>query len=200
MIKRDLMLFFMRLAFGAYPQWRGSVPSSKQRVYFANHTSNADTVIMLAALPSEFRNRIRPVAAKDYWGTGGIRRYISHAILNVVLIDRKREEDQDPLTPIRAVLNEGDSLIIFPEGKRNQEEEPGDFKAGIYKLAKEYPDIEFVPVYLENLNRIMPKGKVLPLPLISKVYFGEPVKLETGESREAFLARARQAVVDAKGV
>lgn len=200
MLAQDLLLYGIKLLFGAYPSWPATLQGGRQRIYFANHTSNADTVVLLAALPREWRANLRPVAAKDYWGKGRVRQYVALTILKAVLIDRKREETRDPLVPLRAALDQGDSLVLFPEGQRNPGEEPAAFKPGLYKLAKEYPGVELVPVYLTNLHRIMPKGKFLPLPLLSHVKVGDPLQLGEGESKDAFLCRARNAVLTLKDV
>jgi 1-acyl-sn-glycerol-3-phosphate acyltransferase len=89
-------------------------------------------------------------------------------------------------------------LIIFPEGTRNREATPQQFKAGIYHLARKFAHVELVPVYLENLNRIMPKGAFWPVPLICTARFGVPIFLQPGEDKDVFLERARQAVISSR--
>jgi 1-acyl-sn-glycerol-3-phosphate acyltransferase len=113
-----------------------------------------------------------------------------------VLIDRSRENAAvDPLEPLRAALREGDSLIIFPEGTRGGTALPARFRSGLFRLAAEFPAVELVPVYLDNLHRSLPKGALLPVPMVCTVRFGAPLALADGESRETFLERARAAVV-----
>lgn len=192
-----VIVFITKLLAGAVAQWVGCMPSDKQRVYFANHTSNMDTIVIWASLPQELQIKTRPVAAKDYWTKGPIQRYISKEELNVVYIERLREErTEDPLNPLRRALDEGSSLIIFPEGKRNSTGMPQEFKAGLYHLASEYPQVEFIPVYLENVHKSFPKGAFLPLPIICKSFFGAPLSLNKYESKLEFLKRARQCVID----
>lgn len=191
------IVFITKLLTGAVAQWVGCSPSEKQRVYFANHTSNMDTIVIWASLPEQLQKRTRPVAAKDYWTKGPIQRYISKKELNVVYIERVKEQrTEDPLNPLRRALDEGSSLIIFPEGKRNQIGMPDEFKAGLYHLASEYPNVEFIPVYLENVHKSFPKGAFLPLPVICKSFFGEPISLDKYEPKGDFLKRARQCVID----
>lgn len=185
---------------GAYPRWIGCSPSANQRIYFANHSSHMDTVVLWAALPRSLRANTRPVAARGYWGKGGIRTRIAADELNVVMIDRAREDpNADPLDPLRDALANGFSLIIFPEGTRVPQPLPGPFRSGLYHLAREFPDVELVPVYLDNLHRSMPKGALLPVPIISTVRFGTPIRLDTDEPKEGFLARARAAVIALAG-
>jgi 1-acyl-sn-glycerol-3-phosphate acyltransferase len=190
------IVWLVRTLVGAYPRWIGSAPSANQRIYFANHTSHMDTVVLWAALPGSLRANTRPVAAKDYWGGGGLRTQIARDELNVVMIDRAREDPEaDPLDPLRDALEHGFSLIIFPEGTRTAQPLPGPFKSGLYRLATEFPQVELIPVYLENLHRSMPKGALLPVPIICTVRFGAPIALREGESKEQFLERARNAVI-----
>jgi 1-acyl-sn-glycerol-3-phosphate acyltransferase len=194
--QRDCLLGVVHLVAGAYPVWHNSGPSAAQRIYFSNHTSHVDTLAILAALPHELRSQIRPVAARDYWQTGKTKIHIARNLLNVVLIDRKRESDADPLDPVREALRLGHSIILFPEGTRSAEVLPQPFKSGLFRLATEFPDIELCPVYLENLQRIMPKGAIWPVPLICKVHFGATLSRHADEVKEDFLTRARDAVVE----
>ena len=192
-----LLVALAKVLFGAYPRWLGVTPESRQRIYFANHGSHLDTVTLWAALPPHLRRQTRPVAAKDYWG-GGVRAVIAHRGLNAVLIERQRQHPKtadDPLAPLHEALNAGDSLIIFPEGTRNPGELPGPFKSGLYHLALAHPDVEPVAVYLDNARRSLPKGSLLPVPLICTARFGPVVKPAAGESRDDYLQRARTAVM-----
>ena len=194
MIARVLVAL-VKLLVGAYPRWIGSTPVPVQRIYFANHSSHLDTVALWAALPPELRTRTRPVAARDYW-SGGFRGWIAARGLNAVLIERQRDRSAgDPMQPLYDALAAGDSLILFPEGTRNDEALPKPFKAGLFHLAQRFPAVELVAVYLDTARRSLPKGSVLPVPLICTVRFGDVVGLTDGEARDAFLHRARAAVV-----
>lgn len=185
-----------KIMIGAYPYWRHSKPSTAQRVYFANHSSHLDTMTIWSSLDSDLRRVTRPVAAKDYWGKGGIRGIIARDALNVVLIERSGQSEDDPLAPLYEALDQGDSLIIFPEGTRRYEAEPAAFKSGLYHLSRRYPNVEYIPVYLDNTRRSLPKGALLPLPVSCMATFGAPLEIDLTESKESFLARARQAVID----
>jgi 1-acyl-sn-glycerol-3-phosphate acyltransferase len=193
----SLLIAAVRALLGASPRWIGTPPTLAQRLYFANHTSHADTIALWAALPAPLRARTRPVAAADYWGAGAIRRYIALNGLNAVLIQRgPRGPDVDPLAPLYEALDEGQSLIVFPEGTRGAEALPGPFKSGLFHLAQRFPAVELIPVYLENLHRSLPKGTLFPVPLNCTVRFGAPLARLAGEDKQAFLDRARAAVIE----
>jgi 1-acyl-sn-glycerol-3-phosphate acyltransferase len=194
-----LLVGCVKLLVGAYPRWIGCQASDAQRVYFANHTSHFDTLALWAALPPRLRERTHPVAARDYWGSG-VRRYVATRSLRAVLIDRAREDkDSNPLQPLIEELARGGSLILFPEGTRGSDALPAPFKSGLYHLAREFPRVEFVPVYLENLRRVLPKGSLVPIPTTCTVRFGAPLNVAQDEAKDAFLARAREAVVALSG-
>jgi 1-acyl-sn-glycerol-3-phosphate acyltransferase len=195
----SVLVGLVQLLVGAYPRWIGCAPEPRQRIYFANHTSHVDTLALWAALPRQLRERTHPVAARDYWGTG-FRRYVAATVLRAVLIDRTRQDPAaDPLEPLLKVLADGESLILFPEGTRGSGALPGPFKSGLYRLAQAMPSVALVPVYLENLHRSLPRGAFLPIPLTCTVRFGAPLAAVAGETKEAFLERARSEVVNLSG-
>lgn len=177
--------------------WQGIEPVQRQRVYFANHSSNGDFVLIWTVLPPPLRRKTRPVAALDYWLTSPLRAFIGREVFNAVLIDRRPEaRTEDPVAQMAAALDQGASLILFPEGKRNSADEPLlPFKSGLYHLAKARPEVDLVPVWIANLNKVMPKGEIIPVPLICTVTFGAPLHLPAEESKDAFLSRASAALL-----
>jgi 1-acyl-sn-glycerol-3-phosphate acyltransferase len=189
-----------RIVSGSTVLWYESQPDdSCQRVYFANHTSHLDALVVWAALPPAIRKKTRMVAAQDYWNAGPVRRYISRSLLNAVLIERENVSFKN--TPVKVMAEEMQneySLILFPEGGRSQDGTLGEFKSGLYYLCKRRPDLELIPIYLNNLNSILPRGKRLPVPMLSRVIFGPPMWLEMDERKESFLARAKNAVLKLK--
>lgn len=186
---------------GSSVRWLGSVPIEGQRVYIANHSSHFDFIVLWSYLPSRLRRLTRPVAARDYWERDMVRRYLAARVFNAVLIDRvaapgtaagqvgRRAVDQ-----MAEALDDRHSLILFPEGTRGPGEDLAPFRSGLYHLCHSRPDVEVVPVYLENLNRILPKGHLLPVPMLSRITFGAPLHLQPAEEKDAFLERARQAI------
>jgi 1-acyl-sn-glycerol-3-phosphate acyltransferase len=191
----QLLAFVARLITGAQGHWKGCPPEALQRIYFANHQSHLDWVLIWAALPGELRTRTRPIAARDYWTASPFKHWLTREVFNAVYVSRQRTDDQDPLEPLVQALQGGDSLVIFPEGTRNHAGEPAAFKSGLYHLAEQFPQVQLVPAWIDNVQRVMPKGEVVPVPILCTVTFGAPLSLAPGEDKRAFLARARDAVV-----
>ena len=189
------LLGLIRFLTGSQARWWGCPPKAEQRIYFANHQSHADLVMIWAALPKELRARTRAIAAKDYWTKTPFRQWITTAVFNVIYVARDRSSGDDPLEPLFDALDQGDSIILFPEGTRGHAEEPQAFKAGLYNLARKYPKVELIPAWINNVQRVMPKGEVVPVPVLCSVTFGAPIHLQEGEERRVFLDRARSAVI-----
>ncbi len=188
----------VRVGLAAHVTWTAELIGAQQ-IYYANHSSHLDFVILWSALPSARRARTRPVASKDYWGNGPIRRFLSARLFNAVLVDRAGFGARRILDPLLQAIDQGSSLILFPEGTRNLGDEILPFKSGIYHLSCLRPLLPLVPVYLGNLNRILPKGEFIPLPALTRVVFGAPLHNRRDESKEDFLARARTALCELKG-
>ncbi len=184
-----------RLITGAQGHWLGAPPKAEQRIYFANHQSHFDWVLIWAALPRDLRSTTRPIAARDYWTGSPLKHWITREIFNAVYVSRTRSEDEDPLEPLLDALKRGDSLVIFPEGTRGHAAEPAAFKTGLYHLAEAFPDVPLIPAWIDNVQRVMPKGEVVPVPILCSVTFGAPLALAPGEDKRAFLERARAAVI-----
>jgi 1-acyl-sn-glycerol-3-phosphate acyltransferase len=194
-----LLAMLARLIAGGSARWVEPLPEDRQRVYFANHSSHLDFVLVWAALPPRVRRRTRPVAAADYWSRGPIRRYLAAKVFRAVLVDRSgsgdgAERGRQAVARMAQGLGEDDSLILFPEGTRGSGERLAPFKSGLYHLCRERPDVEIVPVHIENLNRVLPKGESIPVPMISRITFGRAMRLEPDEPKDAFLERAKDAV------
>lgn len=192
-----LIVSIIRGLTGARAAWRAGLSPGEQYVFFGNHTSHVDFLFIWSVLPAQLRARTRAVAAADYWLAGPIRRYIARKLLEAVLIDRNSEtRKRDPIEVLCEAVDHGHSLIVFPEGTRNMTDERLlPLKSGIFRLGVARPKLCFVPVWLDNVSRVMPKGVILPLPLLCTASFGAPIRIEAGEEKDAFLERARAAML-----
>lgn len=187
--------FFTSFITGVRPQPREI--NAKPTVYYANHSSHGDFILVWISLPQHERLRTRPVAGADYWQKGVIRRFIANSVFNVLLIERNSENPQKAIDTMHEKLKANNSLIIFPEGTRNlTDTQLQPFKSGIFYLAQQQPDTQFVPVWIENMSRVLPKGAILPIPLMCQVIFGEPFSLQENENKEDFLARSHRALLE----
>ena len=248
------LLALIRLLTGAQARWWGCPPKAEQRIYFANHQSHLDLVMIWAALPEELRGITRPIAARDYWANTPFKRWITTEVFNAIYVERGGGapvvppappaqppaerieplfddvpppdpapvepwtlqgelplaqtaaepvpaatpgslEALAPLQPLIEALQSGDSIIIFPEGTRGHTGIPQKFKSGLFTLAQMFPEAVLVPAWIDNVQRVMPKGEVVPVPILCSVTFGAPIQLEEGEERRPFLDRAREAVI-----
>lgn len=192
----SVIVVFARFVTAVRGIWHGIEPDQTQRIYFANHCSHGDFVLLWTVLPAHVRKCTRPVAGADYWLASGLRKFIGCNVFNSVLIQRKPDlRNQNPVEQMIEVLDAGDSLIVFPEGTRNTTDATLlPFKSGLYHLASQRPDIELVPVWISNLNRVLPKGEIIPIPLICTVTFGSALQLESAETRQVFIARLEAAL------
>jgi 1-acyl-sn-glycerol-3-phosphate acyltransferase len=190
-----ILAVIARLLSGATVRWVDCQPDTCQRVYFSNHTSHLDAVLLWSALPAHVRALTRPVAAKDYWTAGRVRKYLATEVFNALLIERQEiKVHQSPIDVMLREIGSRYSMIVFPEGGRTPGPDVSEFKSGLYYLSKKRPELELIPAYIDNVNRVLPRGAVFPVPLLSCVTFGPPIWLERGEPKVEFLARARESV------
>jgi 1-acyl-sn-glycerol-3-phosphate acyltransferase len=181
------------------------IDDARQRIYFANHTSHLDFILIWSSLPRHVRERTRPVAGRDYWERSRFRRYYVQKVFNAVLIDRALLDSdtvgsafdrrgREAVEQMVQGLGDEYSLILFPEGTRGSGDSIGQFRSGLYYLCRERPDVELVPVRIHGAHKVLPKGRKLPRPQESDLTFGEPMRFEEGETRTGFLQRARTAL------
>lgn len=187
-----LMLALARVLAGKSVRGLEHVRDARQRIYFANHTSHLDFLLIWAALPKRVRERTRPVAAREYWECGALRRFFACGVFDAVLVDRREARPKGAaVARLAAELRKECSLVLFPEGTRGTGDALGEFRSGLYYLCRECPTVELVPVRIEHANRILPKGARVPIPRPASVTFGQPIRLGEDEPKDRFLERAR---------
>jgi 1-acyl-sn-glycerol-3-phosphate acyltransferase len=193
-----LIVLFARLLTGARAAGAPTAADdARPTLYFANHTSHGDFVLLWATLAPPLRARTRPVAGEDYWLASQLRHFIGADVFNALMIRRDGNGVENPVAQMQDALAAGSSLIMFPEGTRNTGDEVLlPLKSGLYHLARTCPQARLVPVWISNLQRVLPKGMLLPVPLACTVHYGAPLVLAEGEDKASFLARARAAMLD----
>ncbi len=195
-LARWLMLSAARWLTGVRAIWPDSGVPTGPCVFFGNHVSHGDFALIWSVLPPHLRERTRPVAGADYWEKDALRRYVGRQVVRGVLIERdKAKRTLDPIEQMSAVLGAGDSLILFPEGTRNLTDAPLlPLKSGLFHLGRRHPNIPLIPVWIDNLHRVLPKGELLPVPLLCTARFGEPIAVGD-DDKDVFLQRAAAAML-----
>lgn len=226
-IVSSILVSICRFLTGIRAKQTSPIADNTPCIYYANHSSHLDGLVIWSCLAPDIRPYVHPVAAEDYWNKNRLRRYLSRRIFRAVLIPRhatrmafseyppesqrqveltkESSTNNDLSAPtqnkvnalelMQKILDKGESLIIFPEGTRGNGESIQDFKAGLWHLSRKNPNVQLVPIYLENLNRVLPKGSRLVVPVICSALFGAPIESTTEEeSKQEFLIRAKIAL------
>lgn len=217
------IMLLARVVTAVRGKWEGVEPIPTQRVYFSNHVSHADFVLIWTTLPGRLRHNTRPVAGADYWEATPLKSYIGKKVFKAVLVDRSGKSKSEPtgvpvpeapnatedkttkqekasnnaIDAMSKALVDGHSLILFPEGTRNTTADSLlPFKSGLYHLAKANASVELVPVWIDNLHRVLPKGEFIPVPLACTVTYGSAIFLDSKESKNDFIKRAELALLN----
>ena len=145
----------------------------------ANHNSHLDALVLMSLIPLSEIHKVKLVAAKDYFCRTPFLTWFSLNIIGVIPIDRKGEAD-DPLAPVMRALDEGYSVVIFPEGSRGEAEKRQPLKYGIAKILEAKPEIPMTPIFMHGLGKSLPRGEALFVPFVCDINIGEPL-LWTGD-------------------
>jgi len=170
----------VRLLIGVSVLGRGNLSIEKPSIIVANHNSHLDTAVLMSLFPLRDLPRIRPVAAMDYFTGNWLRRFISLRCMNALLIERHRVTRRtSPLETMVSVLDNGQSLVLFPEGTRGEPEVMSKFQTGVSHLAAKRPGTPVIPVFMRNLGFTLPRGELVVVPLFCDVYVGTPLSLDS---------------------
>ena len=189
-MKKILLIFiysflwrnFLRLFIGLKYYNNKTLKNKKQFILIANHNSHMDTMAIMSAIPSRYIHRVHPIAARDFFGGSLFKKILMRYLVNAILIKRDRTDpENDPIDSMDKMLKKSRSLILYPEGSRGIPGVMYNFKKGLGYLIQRNPDVDVIPVYLDNVYKTLPKGKKIILPYNCSINFGEPIKFNSYE-------------------
>lgn len=182
-----LLRGFLKLIVGVKFDKAKFLLNEEQFIIVANHNSHLDTMTILASLPSKIIHKVKPVAAADHFGKTKLKEKLTNYFVNTLLIQRKRDKenpDNDPINKMIKALDEGYSLIIFPEGTRGQPEISQPLKPGVALVLLSRPKIKYVPAFMKGMGKAMPKDDNLIIPFNSSLVYGKPTYIKTTETSD----------------
>lgn len=180
-IYSGLIRTFLKLIVGIQFDKADFLLQEKQFIIVANHNSHMDTMALMASLPSSIVHKVKPVAAVDYFGKTKFKKWFSNYFINTLLISR---QGGNPIHTMKKALEDGYSLIIFPEGSRGEPDSIQPFKPGVALLLSLCPEVKYVPAYMYGMGKIMPKGDGLIIPFNSKLIYGKPTLIQSNKTKE----------------
>ncbi|MCH7549956.1 MAG: 1-acyl-sn-glycerol-3-phosphate acyltransferase [Candidatus Krumholzibacteriota bacterium] len=183
------------VVFGLCVRNREKLPRKGPAIVVANHNSHIDTGVLMSLFPIGSLHRVHPVAAADYFLRSKFVAWFTLSIMGIIPIDRSaRERGEDPFVQVSQALEDGEILIIFPEGTRGMPEQMVELKKGISHLIERHPDVPVTPVFLHGLGKALPKGSWLPVPFFVDVVVGDPVYWRG--DRDRFMEQLRDAIAE----
>lgn len=194
-VYKVLMKPFLQLILGVQFSDSNAMETEEQFILVANHNSHADTMALMASVPTKSLANTASIAAGDYFGKNKLMSFFMRFLVNAKLIDRKNG-GRDVIEQMDRSLKRGRSIIIFPEGSRGEPGVMQDFKKGVAILLQKNPSIPYIPVYLDNLDKIMPKGDPFIIPYCSNVLVGRAKRIRGGETLEEILETMRREITD----
>jgi 1-acyl-sn-glycerol-3-phosphate acyltransferase len=176
-----LMRGILRWIIGVKWDRASFLSEEKQFIIIANHNSHLDTMTLLASIPSRILPKVKPVAASDYFGDTPFKAKLSGYFVNALLISRS--EGSNAIRQMKKALDDGYSLILYPEGTRGNPEEEQELKPGIALLLSLCPQVKYVPAHLTGMGKALPKGDNLLIPYESSLVYGKPRSSESSDKK-----------------
>jgi 1-acyl-sn-glycerol-3-phosphate acyltransferase len=169
--------FVVLIVLGLNIRNRAKLPQTGPAIIIANHNSHLDTMVLMTLFKINLLPKIHPIAAADYFLKNRFLAWFSQQIIGIIPITRIGHDSQsDPLLPCYQALDNGEIIILFPEGTRGEPEKLSAFKKGISYLAEKYPHVPVVPIFMHGLGKSLPKGEYLLVPFFCDIYIGDALK------------------------
>jgi 1-acyl-sn-glycerol-3-phosphate acyltransferase len=180
---------FLKIFIGLKYVNEKTLKNKKQFILIANHNSHMDTMAIMSAIPSRYIHKVHPIAARDFFGGSLFKKILMRYLVNATLIQRDRDDpENDPIDSMDKMLKKSRSLILFPEGSRGVPGVMTKFKKGLGYLIQRNPEINVIPVYLDNVYKTLPRGKNLILPYNCSIKFGDPIQFKSMEMEDILLS------------
>ena len=180
---------FLKIFIGLKYVNEKTLKNKKQFILIANHNSHMDTMAIMSAIPSRYIHKVHPIAARDFFGGSLFKKILMRYLVNATLIQRDRDDpENDPIDSMDKMLKKSRSLILFPEGSRGVPGVMTKFKKGLGYLIQRNPEINVIPVYLNNVYKTLPRGKNLILPYNCSIKFGNPIVFKSMEIEDILLS------------
>jgi 1-acyl-sn-glycerol-3-phosphate acyltransferase len=171
------------IVLGLNVRFRENLPLKGPAILAPNHNSHLDTMVLLSLYPLSIIHKIRPVAAADYFLKNRFIAWFSLSVIGIIPLDRSGKTQREQLfSACHDALNNGDILILFPEGSRGEPEQMSAIKKGLYYVLKEHKDTQVTPIIMHGLGRALPRGEALLVPFNCDVIIGEPIHLASSAS------------------
>jgi len=189
MLKQLFFLFLIRpivmIISGVHIRNKQNLPLDGPCIIVANHNSHMDTMVLMSIFPLAKIKKIRPVAAADYFLKNKFVAWFSLNVIGIIPLSRKpKKSEGHPFAKVEEALDQGDIVIVFPEGSRGEHETLKPFKTGIAHLASSCKGIPIVPIYMHGAGKCLPKGEALFVPFIIDVSVSKPVYYENESNKD----------------
>jgi 1-acyl-sn-glycerol-3-phosphate acyltransferase len=178
----------LAILLGANVRNREWLPSLGPAILASNHNSHLDTLVILDLCSGENLDRVRPVAAADYFLRRAWLAWFAANVIGILPVRRQLlRHKPNPLDHLVRALKRGTILLFFPEGSRGEPEILVQYKAGLARLAEACPEVPVVPIYIYGLGKALSKGEWIPVPFFIDVVVGEPLRYGEFGNRRLFM-------------